>query len=840
MQSGRSRRKGSKTCKPGGKIFPESHAANQLFNPQEARSETYRQDGFALNFALGETRKSEVMKHVLVLLLSLFSLCAAPTAADAGARILPDSVAATARTEERRPCVRGRVEDTEGRPVPGVAVVMLDADSAYVAAAASDAEGRFEIVPAVKPYRLLFQHISYELAALSGESGEAGTVTLHERSTGIGAVVVEGERPVVRIEQGRLAYDLQAVVRGKAVNNAYEALTQLPGVSERQGTLTLAGTGSVTVILNGRPTTMDAAQLEALLRSTPVERIEKAEIMYSAPPQYHVRGAAMNLVMRRAAAGTLTGEVHGDYSNRYYGNWEAGGNLVFAAREWSADITYSAGQTQSKRLIDLLSRHTLADRTYDIEQHQNLVSETTAHRLRASAEYAPENKGRVSAAYTASFTPRNAGDSRAEGNFVRSSNRPDGDAAMHNLALRYTTASGTDLALDYTHYRTDNRAAMRNEYADGTKRDFDVASGQRIDRLSFSLDQRHEAGKGWEVTYGALLGWTSDRDWQRYTVLLGDFDAPETDSRLDEWTGNLYAGIGRQFARGSFSLSAAGEYYRLGDYENWSVYPQATFVWMPSAEHVLQLSLASDKSYPSYWEMQGAVSYIDGYSEIHGTPGLRPMRSYEGQAMYVLEQKYIFMLFWNETRDHFQQTAWQASDRLALVYQTLNWDTNRQWGVNAIVPFRIGRWLDSRLTLTGLRMTQRCDAFHDLSFDRSKWIGIVRLDNTVRISRKPDLTLDLAAFCQSPAIQGTYDIDPAWSVDAGLRWNFDRKRASLTVRCDDLFESGVPFARVRYRGQWLDMDSGAYSRTFTVHFSYRFGSYKERKHKEVDTSRFGH
>ena len=261
---------------------------------------------------------------------------------------------------------------------------------------------------------------------------------------------------------------------------------------------------------------------------------------------------------------------------------------------------------------------------------------------------------------------------------------------------------------------------------------------------------------------------------------------------------------------------------------------------MPSAEHVLQLSLASDKSYPSYWEMQGAVSYIDGYSEIHGTPGLRPMRSYEGQAMYVLEQKYIFMLFWNETRDHFQQTAWQASDRLALVHQTLNWDTNRQWGANAIVPFRIGRWLDSRLTLTGLRMTQRCDAFHDLSFDRSKWIGVVRLDNTVRISRKPDLTLDLAAFCQSPAIQGTYDIDPAWSVDAGLRWNFDRKRASLTVRCDDLFESGVPFARVRYRGQWLDMDSGAYSRTFTVHFSYRFGSYKERRHKEVDTSRFGH
>lgn len=39
----------------------------------------------------------------------------------------------------------------------------------------------------------------------------------------------------MRVEEGRLAYDLEAVSKGKAVNNAYEALTQLPGVSEQDG-----------------------------------------------------------------------------------------------------------------------------------------------------------------------------------------------------------------------------------------------------------------------------------------------------------------------------------------------------------------------------------------------------------------------------------------------------------------------------------------------------------------------------------------------------------------------------------------------------------------------------
>ena len=48
--------------------------------------------------------------------------------------------------------------------------------------------------------------------------------------------------------------------------------------------MTLVGAGNLTVILNGKPTTMDVGQLETLLRNTPVSRVEKAEVMYSAPP----------------------------------------------------------------------------------------------------------------------------------------------------------------------------------------------------------------------------------------------------------------------------------------------------------------------------------------------------------------------------------------------------------------------------------------------------------------------------------------------------------------------------------------------------------------------------
>ena len=736
--------------------------------------------------------------------------------------------------------IRGRLVDASDAPVAGAAVVLFNRDSVYLDAVASGTDGRFEIRSSVRPYRLQIQHLAYELRTIEADRAELGDIRLTETNTTVDAVVVKGERPVVKVEQGRLNYDLGQLTEGQAVNNAYEALTRLPGVAEQDGTLTLAGTSSVTVILNGRPSTMTAEQLATLLRSTPVERVEKAEVMFSAPPQYHVRGAAINVVLRRSHETAFSGELHANYTNRYYDTYDAGGNFVLTSPKWSADVIYSAARSKELSSFDLHSLHTFEGQPYDIRQDEWMTSEGWSHQLRAAVEYAPKQRGRLSAAYTASFSPNTDGISHSTGTYVESLSKKLSDRTLHNLALRYTSAFGLDLGLDYTHYDNPEQSRLENSYADGSATAFDVGSGQRIDRLNATVDERHAFDSGWELTAGGAFAFARSHDWQHYTILEGDPATSDTDARLDEYTANLYAGFGRQFGRVGFTASLAGEYYRLGDYENWSLYPQASLNWMPSEQHIVQLNFSSDKEYPAYWEMQGAISYIDGYSEIHGTSGLRPSRSYEAQAVYIYRQKYIFVLFWNERPDYFVQAAWQSSDRLALIYQSLNWNFNRQWGANAVIPFRIGRWLDSRLTLTGMRMRQKCDPFHDMSFDRSKWVGIARLVNTFHLSRKPAIDLEVNGFFQSGAIQGTFDIEPLGSADAAVKWTFDQGRATLSVRCNDLFDSGMPKTEVRYRGQWLDMGAQRYTRTATVHFSYRFGGYKAKKHREVDTSRFGH
>ena len=115
-------------------------------------------------------------------------------------------------------------------------------------------------------------------------------------------VMIIGERPVVKASQGKLVYDLPQLIRDLPVDNAYDAVKELPGVTEMNGGLQLAGQG-VTVILNGKVTTLSVEQLYTLLRSIPASRIEKAEVMYNAPARYQVRGALINVQLKQTSDG---------------------------------------------------------------------------------------------------------------------------------------------------------------------------------------------------------------------------------------------------------------------------------------------------------------------------------------------------------------------------------------------------------------------------------------------------------------------------------------------------------------------------------------------------------
>lgn len=734
---------------------------------------------------------------------------------------------------------KGKILDSQSRPIEGASVIMQLPDSTYLDATVSAADGTFILEHEAYSYQLIIQHLLYHTKIVNGSTQDAGIISLEPKSHDLDEVVITAEKPFVQVENGRLRYDLSVLSEKQVVNNTYEAIAKLPGVQESNGTLSLVGANSLSIILNGKPTTMSQEQLETLLRNTPVSHVEKAEVIYSAPPEFHARGAVINVVLKRSHDYSFQGELSTNYQNTYFNSGGVNGNFRFSTPKITLDLMYGANNVKTMEYTDLFSKHTLNDQVYEITQNERLSSKRWEHNIRSSLTYNFNEKNNITISYTANLVPDAHNQSTASGSFQQSGLNKFTNNKMHNIAVQYSSGIGLEVGGDYTRYTSDNNQTMFTALADNSENTYTLIGGQRIEQYSAYADQKHSLPYNWSIGYGVSFRYVKDYDFQFYNNVTGDITPENTETRLNEQTTDFYFSVSKSWPTGtSFSVSATGEYYSIGDYHKWAIYPQASLTYLKNPKHIFQLSLSTDKTYPSYWDMQSSVTYLNGYSELQGTPGLRPMTNYNLNGTYILKQKYIFGLFYTHTSDYFAQSIYQSTDKLALIYKNTNWNYMSMTGVNVIVPFSLGNWYDARLTLIGMHARQKCDNFFDIPFDRKKWMFVGELDNTFKIGKH--LSFELVGNIQTPFIQGTLDLASSFNLTAGMKWSFANDKCSFTARCSDIFNSGMPDMKVRFKGQYLDMNTGFYTRTVTLNFTYRFGGYKKPKVKDVDTSRFGH
>ena len=67
----------------------------------------------------------------------------------------------------------------------------------------------------------------------------------------IKGIQIKGERIIVKAENGHLTYSLPQLLEILPADNAYEALTRIPGVMDNGDELNFTGR-SVTLIINGK------------------------------------------------------------------------------------------------------------------------------------------------------------------------------------------------------------------------------------------------------------------------------------------------------------------------------------------------------------------------------------------------------------------------------------------------------------------------------------------------------------------------------------------------------------------------------------------------------------
>lgn len=659
-------------------------------------------------------------------------------------------------------------------------------------------------------------------------------------------VMVTGERPVVKAKEGRLEYDLQRVIEGRPADNIYDALKYLPGVTEMNGGLTLGARG-VTIILDGKVTNMGADQLYALLRSMPADRVERVDVMYNAPARYQVRGALIDVRLKHRIGdpGTVQGEAYGKYNQSHEADFQERASLLYNGGRFSLDFLYSHTHGRSYGTTDKEARHwqEATDETFLIENHEVMRGRSHRHNFRLGGDYQFGKDHDLSFAYNGAYSTSHTNQHTT--GTQTATNRSTQRSWLHNGRLDYTTPIGLKAGAEFTWYRTPGDQRLQSEM-EGTTLDFYTTDLQRINAWKFYLSQEHALKNGWGLNYGATYTTSIDHSRQLYYEedasvdgATGDALPPDMRSRRREQTLNFYAGVNKSFGQKlMLDFSLAGEWYRTPVWNEWDAYPVLNLTYLPAQGHILQLGFNSDKSYPSYWEVQDAVSYLGGgYSEIQGNPLLKPTKDYQVSLSYILKSKYVFTFWFNHNKDMSMQTLYQSPEKLLEIYKSLNFDFRQQAGLQASVPFKAGGWFDSRLTLMGLWLRDKDSDFYDLPFDRRTWAGIAVLNATFKLPVKPDLRLTLDGFCQTGAIQGLYDLPTSGNVDLGLRYAFANGNCILTAWCKDIFQTAGIDPQIRYGRQWVTNDYSCF-RSVGVSFAWKFGGYQEKKRASVDTSRF--
>ena len=732
----------------------------------------------------------------------------------------------------------GTIVDEQGQPVGYANVAILNpADSVLLGGGVSNESGYFAIPYEQEKVLARISYVGYKTIYKQCATENIGTIRLQPEVYTLNGVQVKGERIVSGTENGHLVYNMPMLLQLYPADNAYDALTNIPGVSEMNGSIMFSGR-TVTLIINGKPTTLSADKVVERLKQMPAAMLAKAEVMPSAPAKYHVRGMAINIVTKDfTGTNQLSGQLMGGWRQQKYGTGYAGGSIIYNHGKLGIDASYMFTDGTGYGQVEHEANHPLNDQRMAYSDKTCNRSDGIDHEYHIGMDYAISENHNLSLAYTGQW------------NSTRSTNTTTGTAQsiqnsrqhtyLHNVDANYSAPYGLQLGASYTNYqepRTQNLDGQLNEMS----RNLYVDSRQKVSKWLFTADQTHSLPKGWELNYGGKAQFTNNNSYQ--TTFDADHQPlPDATSYVDynERILNVYAGFSKQIGQ-SFSLDASltAEQYHATKWNEWRIYPQFNAMWNINEKNMLNLSFSSEAIYPSYWSTMSSIYYASAYSEIWSNPDLKPMSKYDINLMWQLNRNYTFTAFVMLEPDYFVQMAYQPTDRMAVIMKETNFDYSNYFGLQASAQFRMGSWLNGNVMATALYRHDKTD-FFDLPIDRTCLSGILGGTAVAKLSQRHNIQFILNPFFQTKSIQGLYDIDPFLRLNATLRYTTKNGKWSLVAKGENILNSRIS-TRSTIANQDYTMRVWMPYTNYSLTAVYRIGNFKEKQKKQVDTSRMGY
>ena len=779
--------------------------------------------------------------------------------------------------------VTGKVTDKTNAPISYATVTIKEGET-VITGSITDDNGNFEVKNlAPKMYTVEIQFIGYKpylgKADLTAGKGIAlNKITLADEATQLEGVEVVQERSTIEQKIDRKVINVGRDLT-TAGATASEIMNNIPSVNvDQDGKISLRGNQNVRVLIDGRPTNIDPAQL---LKQIPSTSIKKIELITNPSAKYNPEGMS----------GIINIVLHKNSNDGFNGSLNSG--ITFAREPKfnnSLDMNYRTGKVNffgnvGSNFGKYLNEGEINRFDNNSRQDLDIVNDNDSYLYKIGMDFYIDDNNTLSF-----YTNQNSSDGK--GNV---------DTDINYLSFTQPRV------LQYAKYLTDNKTgaynlAYKHKFKkeghtldfEGNYNDYDQTQDANFSTTTFSTPNENVAYAD-NIKDSRQLS-TFNVDYinplsEKSTLELGA-EARLTRTENNYVTGNpsstftisnydydvdiysAYATFGQKFEKFSYQVGARFESYkvkanfksndvdpdqRLKNFEDdyMTVYPSAYLTYNLNEKNMFQLSYSRRVDRPSLEQTKPIREFSTPLVTSLGNQELEPQFTNSVELNYTktIEKGSITAgVYYRLINDEISRVLYpndatpDNNDDLIMSYA--NYDNNTAFGFELSANYKITKWWDvqpsidySSISQKGLVSVLREGSttvfdFVEKEIDANAFNA--RINSNFKATK--NLSFLLFGFYRGGVDGIQNNSHEMYKMDMGGRYSMLNNKLSFSVRFNDVFNT----MKYAFDGTNPYPNRGQFtweSQSLYFGINYMFGGGKnramQRKYREDNTKQGG-
>ena len=747
----------------------------------------------------------------------------------------------TATFSENSGIIIGKIVDkTSNKPLSYVNILVKE-DAKLVTGGITSDKGNFVIKNlALKNYTVEIQFIGYKTIVkkvsltVNDKMLDLKTISIEDDSTQLSEVEIVKERSIIEQKTDRKIINVGKDLLSAGATAA-EIMNNIPSVSVDQQTneISLRGNSNVRIFVDGKPTTISAAQL---LQQIPSSSIKQIELITNPSAKYNPEGMSgmINIVLNKNGKIGFNGNMNGgitfgktpkfngstdmNYRNgkfNFYGNY--GLNSGKQARYGKVRILepgeenyqgFNFDNTNTSNLIKVGFDFYLNDtNTISFYSVQNISG--TKGNSKTTVDFVDLSKTDIEQLYKSKSDNYNQSYNldykkkfkkeghtlELEGNY--SNNDDNENSVFSTPKTNYITNKGENslINLDYT-----------NPLSETSKLELGLESRLENTKNNFLVDNSHDS----DFTY--------DREiYSAYTTYS---------QRLGKW--NLQVGARLEDYNADALFRKVNENDATFEDNRLTIYPSGFASYASNENDTYNFSVSKRVDRPSISQINPIREWSTPQIDSEGNPNLNPQFTNSIEFNYTRKTKIGSItsgIFYRHINNEITRTVFENPtnpEKLILSYDNLN--DNNAYGVEVSGNLEFTKWCSANISFDAYNKTVK-------GYSEATYLEVnlttfnARISNTFKAGK--NLRFQLTGMYRGKDLSIQYLRKPMWKVDAGCSLAVLKGNGTITARVSDVFNS-MHFAFNRSEPKLAKGQFNWESQTAYIGYNYRFGSGKNK------------